>query len=210
MLGPGNLLAQTLISLNFEGDEVGKFPLGWSARDQENMLKIYRVQSEGGNKFLRADSRGTSVQIGYEKNWALKDFPMLRWRWRSQIFPEGTNEREKTGNDNVLAVYVVLGGWPIPRSIKYIWSDTLPVGEIFDSPHSSKTKVIVVRSGRSMMGKWITEERNVLVDYRSVLGDGGKDPVAKGIALLTDSDDTNTHAAGDYDDITIFGKGAQP
>lgn len=61
-----------------------------------------------------------------------------------------------------------------------------------------------------MMGKWITEERNVLVDYRSVLGDGGKDPVAKGIALLTDSDDTNTHAAGDYDDITIFGKGAQP
>lgn len=80
MLGPGNLLAQTLISLNFEGDEVGKFPLGWSAWDQENMLKIYRVQSEGGNKFLRADSRGTIIQIGYEKNWALKDFPMLRWR----------------------------------------------------------------------------------------------------------------------------------
>ena len=102
-------------------------------------------------------------------------------------------------------MYVVFGGWPIPRSIKYIWRDTLPLGEIFDSPHSSKTKIVVVRSGRSMMGKWITEEREVLVNYRSLFGDRDKDPITQGIALLTDSDNTNTQAVGDYGDIIICG-----
>jgi hypothetical protein len=203
VLGPENLSAQTLIGLNFEGNEVGKFPSGWSSRDKENMIKTYTVQAEAENKFLHADSRGTSVQIGYEKKWELKDFPILRWHWRAQTFPEGTNEREKSGNDNVLAAYVVFGGWPIPSSIKYVWSDTLPVGETFDSPHSSKTKVIVVRSGRSMIGKWVTEERNVLPDYLSLFGEGEKNPTARGIALLTDSDNTNTRAVGDYGDITI-------
>ena len=100
-------------------------------------------------------------------------------------------------------MYVVFGGWPIPSSIKYVWSDTLPVGETFDSPHSSKTKVVVVRSGRSMIGKWVTEERNVLADYRGLFGEGENNPTAKGIALLTDSDNTNTRAVGDYSDITI-------
>ena len=203
VLCPENLPAQAVIGLNFEGDEVGKFPSGWSSRDKENMIKTYTVQAEAENKFLHADSRGTSVQIGYEKKWELKDFPILRWRCRAQTFPEGTNEREKSGNDSVLAVYVVFGGWPIPSSIKYVWSDTLPVGETFDSPHSSKTKVVVVRSGRSMIGKWVTEERNVLADYRGLFGEGENNPTAKGIALLTDSDNTNTRAVGDYSDITI-------
>lgn len=173
----------------------------------ENSVSKYVFSSEGGNKFLRADSRGTSVhvQIGYEKKWELKEFPILRWRWRAQTFPEGTNEREKSGNDSVLAVYVVFGGWPIPRSIKYIWSDTLPLGEIFDSPHSRKTKIVVVRSGRSMMGKWIPEERDVLVNCRSLFGDRDKDPITQGIALLTDSDNTNTQAEEDYGDIIICG-----
>jgi hypothetical protein len=60
-----------------------------------------------------------------------------------------------------------------------------------------------------MIGKWVTEERNVLADYRSIFGEGEKNPAAKGIALLTDSDNTNTRAVGDYGGITIFGKGGR-
>jgi hypothetical protein len=206
ILWPSGLPAQVLFTLDFENDEAGKFPAGWSSRDKETMEKVYAVQSEGGNRFLHADARGVSIQIGYEKKWELKDFPVLRWRWRARIFPEGTNEREKSGNDSVLSVYVVLGGWPIPNSIKYIWSDTLPVGTIFDSPHSSKTKVCVVRSGRSLAGKWLPEERNVLADYRSLFGEGEKNPSARGILLLTDSDNTMTRAVGDYDDLSVATK----
>ncbi len=200
------LFAQPLFTLNFENDETGKFPTGWSSRDKENMGRVYSVQAEDGHKFLHADAKKISVQIGLEKAWGLEEFPILRWRWRARAFPEGTNEREKSGNDSVLSVYVVLGGWPVPSSLKYIWSDTLPVGTTFDSPHSNRTKVFVVRSGRSLAGKWVTEERNVLADYRRLFGKGEKNPSARGILLLTDSDNTMTRAAGDYGEITVGAK----
>ncbi len=201
-----SLLAQSLFTLNFENDEVGKFPAGWSSRDEEKRGRVYSVRAEDGYRFLKADALRISVPIGYEKTWNLKAFPILRWRWRALVFPEGSDERKKSGNDNVLSVYVVFGGWPIPRSIKYAWSDTLPAGTVLESPLSGRTKIIVVRSGRSMAGKWVAEERNVLADYRSLFGEGEKSPSARGILLLTDSDDTMTRAAGDYDDITVAAK----
>jgi len=201
-----SLFAQSLFTLNFENDEAGKFPLSWSSRDKENMGRVYSVRAEDGHRFLHADAQGISVQIGYEKTWNLKEFPILRWRWRALVFPEGSDERKKSGNDNVLSVYVVFGGWPIPSSIKYTWSDTLPAGTVFDSPLSGKTKIIVVRSGRSMAGNWVAEERNVLADYRSLFGEGQKNPTARGILLLTDSDNTMTRSEGDYDDITVAAK----
>jgi hypothetical protein len=197
------LFAQPPFTLHFADDEPGKFPAGWSSPDKENMGRVYWVREEGGHKFLRADAKGISVPIGCEKAWGLEEFPVLHWRWRAMAFPEGTNEREKSRNDNVLSLYVVLGGWPIPRFIKYIWSDTLPVGTIFDSPLSGRTKVFVIRSGRSSAGKWVSEERNVLADYRRVFGEREKNPSAKGILLLTDSDNTGTQAVGDYDAITV-------
>ena len=200
------LFAQSLFTLNFANDEAGKFPAGWSSRDKENMGKVYSVRAEDGHRFLHADAQGISVQIGLEKAWGLGEFPILRWRWRARVFPEGSNEREKSGNDSVLSVYVLLGGWPVPSSMKYIWSDSLPVGKKFDSPHSSKTKVFVVRSGRSLAGKWVTEERNILADHRRLFGEGEKNPSARGILLLTDSDNTMTRAAGDYDEITVAAK----
>jgi len=200
------LFAQSLFTLNFENDEVKKFPADWSSRDKENRGRVYSVRAEDGHRFLHAEAQRISVPIGHEKAWNLKEFPILRWRWRALVFPEGTDERRKSGNDNVLSVYVVFGGWPIPRSIKYTWSDTLPAGTIFDSPLSGKTKIIVVRSGRSMAGNWVAEERNVLADYRSLFGRGEQSPSARGILLLTDSDDTVTRAVGDYDDITVAAK----
>ena len=200
------IFAQSLFTLSFENDEAGKFPAGWSSRDEENRGRVYSVRAEDGHRFLHADAQRVSAPIGYEKTWDLKEFPLLRWRWRALVFPEGTDERKKSGNDNVLSVYVVFGGWPIPRSIKYTWSDTLPAGTILESPLSGRTKIIVVRSGRSMAGKWVAEERNVLTDYRSLFGEGEKNPSARGILLLTDSDDTMTRAAGDYDEIAVAAK----
>ncbi len=167
------------------------------------MEKVYTVRSEPGNKFLHADARAIGIQIGVEKKWELEKFPILRWHWRAWVFPEGTDERKKGGNDNVLSVYVVFGGWPIPQAIKYVWSDTLPAGSVLDSPHSSRTKIVVVRSGRALRGEWVGEERDVLTDYRRFFDDPKAAPTARGILILTDSDSTQTHAVGDYDDIGI-------
>ena len=198
-----SLYAQSPIPITFDGDEVGQCPSNWVSRDQKNVAKVYSVQAEGEKKFLHADAQDLSVQISYERKWDLANYPILRWSWRALIFPTGSNEQIKSGDDSVLGVYVVLRGLPFVKAIKYIWSDALPVGTVFDSPYSSGTKMIVVRSGRALAGTWVTEERNVLFDYERSFGKGDNPPVAKGIAILTDSDNTHSRAVGDYGDISM-------
>jgi len=198
-----SLYAQLPIHITFDGDEVGKFPSSWVSKDQKNMTKVYTVQAEGEKKFLHAEANNLSVQIFYERKWSIKDYPMLRWRWRAVIFPNASNEQIKSGNDSVLGVYVVFSGLPSVKAIKYIWSDTLPIDMAFDSPYSRGTKIVVVRSGRALEGTWVAEERNVLSDYERCFGKEVKRLVVQGIAILTDSDNTNSSAVGDYADISV-------
>jgi len=202
------LFAQPPFRITFEQDEVGKFPSGWRARDDEEGVKVYSVQAENQKKFLRADARGLSVQISYEKKWDMGDYPIMRWQWRAVIFPEGSNEQVKKGNDSVLGVYVVLSGLPFVKALKYIWSDTLPVSTAFNSPYSSGAKMIVIRSGRGQANEWITEERDVLSDYQHFFGND-KHPKAIGIGILTDADNTKSRAVGDYSEIAILPRGAK-
>jgi len=201
---------QSPIYITFQADEVGKFPPGWISRDGNNGLKIYAVEVEGEKKFLHADARGVAEQVGTEHSWALKDLPVLQWQWRAILFPEGTNEREKNHNDSVLGVYVIFGHLPFISAIKYIWSDTLPVGTTFNSPLSNGTKIMVIQSGRALANTWLTEKRDVLSDYRQFFGEKEKNPVATGIGILTDSDNTNTHAIGDYGYIEVLGPHEEP
>ena len=200
----GGIFAQPLFKISFDGDQPGKFPSGWDAREKKEMRKVYSVLEENGEKFLRGNSGGLSITIGYEKEWSLTDYPAIRWRWRPITLPSGTDEHKKSGNDNVLGLYVAFGGWPVPKSIKYIWSETLPVGTELHSPFSKKTKMVVIRSGREGVGQWLSEERNILEDYQRLFGEPNAAPKARGIAILTDSDNTGTEAVGDYDDIEIL------
>jgi hypothetical protein len=193
--------AQEPVRITFDGDEVGKFPAGWVSEDQKDMTQVYSVQAEGNRKFLHADARNLSVLISTAVRWNLSESPMLRWRWRAVTFPTGSDEQTKDGDDSVLGLYAVFTARPFVTAIKYIWSDTLPAGMEFDSPYSSGTKMVVVRSGRALAGTWITEERNLLADYEQFLGKGEKNPVAQALAILTDSDNTRSRAVGDYADI---------
>ena len=103
-----------------------------------------------------------------------------------------------------LGLYLVFGKQPFIRAVKYVWSTTLPIGLSLESPFSSSTRIIVLESGDAFLGKWVSEKRDVLADYHRLFGGNGDAPVAKGIAILTDSDNTASRASGDYGDIDIL------
>jgi hypothetical protein len=192
------LAANLPIDLALHNYEIGRLPAGWKALDTGSAGKVYTVQIEMGKRFIHADSRGTKDQIGYETRWPLREFPILQWQWRAMLFPQNSDEREKGRNDSVLGLYVIFGHFPFIKTIKYIWSDILPAGSSFPSPYSSTTRIMVLRSGRTQQGIWVTERRDVLADYLQIYGDGEKNPLATGIGLLTDSDDTRSRSIGDY------------
>ena len=200
---PAFLFADGIV-IDFDEKDVGKFPSGWKAKEDEGR-SVYIVQKDTTGVFLHADSKGNSHTIGYELSLDLADYPYLEFCWRAKVLPPGGDEREKKTNDSVLGVYVIFEGGIIPRSVKYIWSTTLPVGTVTHSPYSKRTQMVVIESGREKIGEWIVERVDVLKDYKRLFGKK-KVPPVKGVGILTDSDNTSSCAVGDYLYIKFVGE----
>jgi hypothetical protein len=197
---------------------------GWQSFDSD-LEECYEIGKEEDNFYLKARTKDRGSIIAKECNYSLKEFPVITWRWRALMFPEGADERFKRSGDSVAGIYIIFPSLinpgkltsklgfkvPVPDSmkpecIKYVWSASLPIGTVIDSPYASKTKIVVLQNGASPLNTWITEEVNVYDDYRKFFN---KEPdEVQAVGILTDADDTSSEAMADYDDI--FLKKASP
>jgi hypothetical protein len=201
VLGPrAGLAAECRPIAEFGRYTVGEFPDDWKPKE-ERAREIYKVLEQGGVRFIRATARSTGLQVGKEFDWDLEAFPALAWKWRPQLFPHGADERDSARNDSVLGVYAVFPHSPVAvKTVKYVWSATVPAGTTA-SASRGLTRMIVIRSGERVDGKWVQETANVAQDYARLFGEPPKQP--RGVALLTDADDTKNAAAGDYADLRV-------
>jgi hypothetical protein len=188
---------------DFSKAKVGELPADWKLR-KDSAKEAYRVAEEPGIKFLRATVKGLGVQAAKEYEWDLGAYPMLVWSWRPLEFPKGGDERDSKANDSVLAVYMLVPYSRVrgPKAVKYVWSEKVPVGTKLES-NMGLTQVRVLRSGApEKKGEWVEERVNVLEDYKKYF-DLKETPKPAGIAVLSDSDDTNSSAQGDYANFRV-------
>ena len=77
-----------------------------------------------------------------------------------------------------------------------------PRGHGIDQPVFNNIKLIVLESGAKNLGQWITEERNIFNDYKLAFK---REPSVNvgAIALMTDSDNTQSQFEGYYADIRV-------
>ena len=216
LLGTAQSASSGAITVDdFERGVPGSFPEGWVFVGEDEEIRSYEetrddgeimeVREENGNHFVRLITRGEALRYtkrnGTDFEWNLKDHPRLKWRWRAQKLPEGASERDQ--NDTGGAVYVTFGSdWlGRPKSIKYTYSSSLPVGTTVSF---GPLKVIVVDSAREPhMGEWATVQRRIRDDYRQVFGGSPPDrPVS--ITLWSDSDTTGDEAVVDIDDLELL------
>ena len=59
--------------------------------------------------------------------------------------------------------------------------------------------MLVLRSGGDLAGRWVTERRNVLEDYRRAFGDTGGQ--LRGLAIASDTDNTGEDAHAGFADF---------
>ncbi len=210
--------AAPIVVDDFEDGRPGAYPKRWKYLERSNQKpksfdlvmndreKFFIVQEEG-NKVLRAYTEGESQRIslvngeaGYDFDWDLRSHPRLRWEWRAHKLPVGANEEKK--NDTGAAFYVTFGkDWlGRPRTIKYTYSSTLPVGSVVKF---GPLRVLVVATGADGYGDWLTMERDVVADYKRIFR---KDPPdrPKLITLWSDSNDTESVAEVDFDNIVLL------
>lgn len=188
---------------DFSQFQVGAFPDTWQClwTQKGAAKKIYAVQADEKGKYLRARAVNCSVPIAKKVQCDLKVYPFLSWQWRVNELPTGGDERYKKTGDSAAAIYVIFPGWIRPANIKYVWSASLPVGTVTDSPYSSKTKVVVLRNQSTPLGTWVREKVNVYQDFQRLFGQE-PEPV-KAFGIMTDSDNTKSTAEGDYGALYI-------
>ena len=195
----------SVILEDFEDDEEGSIPYGWTWRDQDkDKNKPYRVRVESGNHYLEATDEGESVILGKDIRWNLGDFPYISFRVRIIRIPEGGDERDDRRVDSAAGVYITLKKkffGRIPESVKYVWSSTLPVGAAVRRRGIGRPWQVVFGSGEEGLGEW----RTYVFDLREAYEDtfGGDSPSRSvGIGVLSDANSLDSQQAyADYDDI---------
>lgn len=204
-----------LVVDSFEDYEPGTFPDGWVFVESKDEIHTYEetkgpgrevsVQEEDGNRFVRLITKNDylrySKRNGVDFDWNLEKRPQLAWRWRALTLPEGASEKGQ--NDVGGALYVTFGtDWlGRPKSIKYTYSSSLPVGTVVS--HGPLRVIVVDSAVGPRMGEWKTVQRNVVNDYRQVFGGEPPDrPVS--ITLWSDSDTTGDESKADFDDIKLI------
>lgn len=219
---PGEALAQaaeaSIVVEDFEDYASGVPPYHWKRphRKSRSLLDLprvlerdddyFEVVEEGGSKRARAYTNNESVQVvrlngdGYQ--WDLSTHPRLAWQWRAKRLPEGAREDKSKYNDAGAAVYVTFDSrdWlRRPRSIKYTYSSTLPVGT---TARYGALRVIVVASGADGIGDWVRIERDVAADFERLFK---KKPAKPGLIMLWgDSDNTSSVSEVYFDDIELL------
>lgn len=191
----------------FDDSAPGGFPLTWKAwrGDDELARSLYTIREEKGNRYLHAADDGSSVIILKQvSEWDANEYPVLSWRWRATVLPEDGDERIRSKNDSSVAVYVVLDQnfIGVPKTLKYVWSTTVPVGTHYRREGIGRPHVIVLETGKEKLGQWVEESVDVHADYVRIFG---KKPPRKavGIGILTDGNATGTDSRGDYDDFVV-------
>ena len=201
----------------------GELPAGWQPLTFPGVAKRtdYRLVDDGGTTVLRADARGGGSGLMHRGETDPRSHPILAWRWKIARVVEGSDATQKYGDDYAARVYVMFkheparvsaldrskyalmrlfyGEHPPHAGLVYVWDNRLPPGTVLASPYTDRLRMIVVRSGNAAAGRWLSEERNVLDDYRRAFGE--EPPAIAGVAVMTDTDDTGESVTAWFGDI---------
>jgi Protein of unknown function (DUF3047) len=178
-------------------------PDGWKGQNWGSPKYDFRIATQGGRKAIQLKSANDSSTISKEVKVDVKTWPIVQWSWQVVTLPKGGDARKSATDDEAAQIYVTFPRFPSAvrsRIISYIWDTTAPVGSVFKSEKTGLVTYVVVRSGPADLGKWLTESRNVLEDYKKIYGETPAEDVGA-ISIAIDSNDTNSTAESYFGEI---------
>jgi Protein of unknown function (DUF3047) len=94
----------------------------------------------------------------------VNDDTWLQWDWNVEDLPADVPENIDSSHD----YFAEAVQCDSDQVLSYIWSAVLPVSTVFQRPlpaWKDRKKHVVMHTGQVEFGHWISEERNLLVDY---------------------------------------------
>jgi hypothetical protein len=150
----------------------------------------------------------------------------LSWRWRLDKGLQGTDLRQRAGDDSPLKVCASFD-LPLDKlgliersllrfaraasdevlpsaTLCYVWDANLPPETLLPNAYTARVRMLVLNSGNQTLGSWVAHTRNVVADFRMAFA-GEFDTVPPLTAVLVggDSDNTGGHSIGYVGDVSI-------
>jgi len=191
---------QPLVVADFSsGVDASGVPLGWELKERSGKAD-FSVLKDGDIHALCLRSEDTSFSLQRPVDIDPREYPVLSWKWKVTELPEGGDFREWKKDDQAAQLFVAFSNAKI---IVYIWDTTAPQGWTDDawSPPFIRIKAIVVRSGHTETGRWISETRNAYEDYKALFGD--EPPRIAGIRIQINSQHTETSGESFFADLVF-------
>lgn len=206
----------------------GPFPASWEPLTFDKIEKHteYSLADDGGTVVVKAVSRGSASGLVRKVDFDPMRYPVVEWRWKVENVLEKGDVTRKDGDDYPARLYITFkydgskvgmferakyeairlarGEYPPMGAITYIWESKSPVGTIVPNPYTDRVRMIVVESGKAKAGRWVSESRNLVEDYRKAFG--GDPPRVSGVAVMTDTDNTQESAVAWFGDIVFRAK----
>jgi len=193
--------------------------------DSQRRRTDYRLVQEDGRTVLRAEANASASALSRTVRVDPASYPILRWRWKVSNLIEGSDLRQKNGDDFPARLYVffdydssrlplvqraklaiarVLYGDAMPlAALCYVWDTRSPRGTVAPNAYTDRVAMVVIETGAARLGLWVDVERNIATDFKAAFGEDA--PAITGIAVAADTDDTGERVVSFFGDVT-FGR----
>jgi hypothetical protein len=184
-----------------------------------------RSAREGRDAFHAVSNRSASM-LRRKIHRPAAELGLLQFSWQTPMLIAAADMADRDAEDAVVRVILsfegdrsqfsnknkmlselsqALTGEELPyATLMYVWCNTRPVGTIITNPRTDRIRKMVLESGPANLGKWLDYERDIRADFVKAFGE---EPGAlTGIALMTDTDNTQSKATAWYGPVSLKAK----
>lgn len=169
---------------------------------------------------LQVSSQASMSLLARPVSIDLADTPVLCWRWRIDAPLKGADIATRAGDDYAARLYVsfaipdeekgfglrtrlalgrAIWGADLPdAAINYVWDNRSPVGTEQANAYTDRAMMVVLRSGATQAGRWVSERRDIAADVTRLFSPRA---AAVQLAVTADTDNTGESATAGFADL---------
>ena len=169
---------------------------------------------------LQVSSQASMSLLARPVSIDLADTPVLCWRWRIDAPLKGADIATRAGDDYAARLYVsfaipdeekgfglrtklalgrAIWGADLPdAAINYVWDNRSPVGTEQANAYTDRAMMVVLRSGATQAGRWVSERRDIAADVTRLFSPRA---TAVQLAVTADTDNTGESATAGFADL---------
>ena len=219
-LQPTSAVEHSYRSLSFSAQD----KLQWETVNIPGKLRTaFQLENHQGRSSLRADSERSASMLRQKLHIAPEQLHRLVFEWqvdnliaeadmrfrdtedspvRLILAFDGDRQKFSAKNAMLSELSRALTGEEMPyATLMYVWSNQQPLDSVIVNPRSDRIRKIVVETGPAHLKQWRRYERQIRTDFEKAFGEPPGALV--GLAIMTDTDNTQSKARAWYGDIRL-------